>query len=173
MDTLIVIGMQNDLISGALATPQAQAIVDAAAEYIKNFKGRIIFTRDTHDRDYLSTQEGIRFPVKHCIKNTKGWKFDPRIEPLAKGMRVFDKPTFGSIELGQYLELKNMRFPIDNVTLIGIYTDVCVSANALLIKTFLPEANVSVVSSLCAGRTQEGHEAALRVLKQCQVDILP
>ena len=38
MDILIVVDMQNDFIDGALGTNEAQAIIENAAERIKNFK---------------------------------------------------------------------------------------------------------------------------------------
>ena len=57
MKFLLVIDMQNDFITGALGTPEAQAIVGNAAELIKGFDGSIIYTRDTHGEDYERTQE--------------------------------------------------------------------------------------------------------------------
>ena len=47
-DILIVVDMQNDFISGALGTAEAQAIVPKVVEKVKGFTGRVIFTRDTH-----------------------------------------------------------------------------------------------------------------------------
>ena len=55
---LVVVDMQNDFITGSLANPAAEAIVKPMAEYIKNFDGQILFTRDTHYEDYLQTTEG-------------------------------------------------------------------------------------------------------------------
>ncbi len=71
---LIVVDMQNDFIDGALGTKEAQGIVEKVVEKVKNFSGKVIFTRDTHDEDYLETQEGKNLPVEHCIKNTSGWQ---------------------------------------------------------------------------------------------------
>ena len=49
MKILVVIDMQNDFIDGALGTKEAQAIVPKVAEKIKNFDGKVFYTRDTHD----------------------------------------------------------------------------------------------------------------------------
>lgn len=68
--TLIVVDMQNDFIDGSLGTKEAQAIVSNVAKKIKEYKDRgdkIIFTRDTHDTNYLNTPEGKKLPVEHCI----------------------------------------------------------------------------------------------------------
>ena len=60
---LIVVDMQTDFVSGALGTREAQAIVKNVEEKIRAFSGRVIFTRDTHEENYLSTQEGRNLPV--------------------------------------------------------------------------------------------------------------
>ena len=62
MDILVVVDMQNDFIDGALGTKEAVAIVPKVVEKIKGFKGRILYTRDTHSENYLDTQEGRNLP---------------------------------------------------------------------------------------------------------------
>ena len=62
---LIVVDMQNDFIDGALGTAEAVAIVDKVKAKIEGFDGKVIFTRDTHSADYLTTQEGRNLPVEH------------------------------------------------------------------------------------------------------------
>ena len=79
-DILIVVDMQNDFIEGALGSEAAQAIVEKTAEKMKNFQGRVINTRDTHEANYLTTQEGRNLPVPHFIKDTHGWQLHPVIE---------------------------------------------------------------------------------------------
>ena len=73
MNVLIVVDMQNDFVSGALGTPEAQKIVPAVVKRVKEGIRRgeqILFTRDTHGADYLETQEGKHLPVPHCIRGT-------------------------------------------------------------------------------------------------------
>lgn len=62
-EILIVVDMQKDFIDGALGTPEAQAVVPAAAEKIRAFRGRVIFTRDTHGENYMDSREGSMLPV--------------------------------------------------------------------------------------------------------------
>ncbi len=167
---LVVVDMQKDFIDGALGTKEAVEIVDKAAERIKSFDGEVIFTRDTHFDNYLDTQEGKRLPVPHCIKGTEGWQIDKKLEALfPDGMKVFDKLTFGSVELAQYLK---SRGELEQVTLIGLCTDICVISNALLIKAYLPEVSVSVVEACCAGVTPQSHKNALEAMKMCQIEIV-
>lgn len=172
---LIVVDMQNDFIDGALGTKEAQAIVENAANEIKNFQGTVIFTRDTHLENYLDTQEGQNLPVPHCIKGTKGWDICSSLENLriSRNSVTFDKPSFGSMELAGYMVKKNEESPIEEILLIGLCTDICVISNALLLKAALPEVKISVKKSCCAGVSPESHEAALTAMASCQINILP
>lgn len=168
MKYLIVVDMQKDFVDGALGTAEAVKIAPAVKEYIQNFDGEIIFTRDTHYDDYMNTQEGKNLPVSHCIKETDGWQIVPELAPLAEGKKIFDKPTFGSMELAEYLKEKN---DAESITLIGLCTDICVISNAFLIKAALPEVKISVVEKCCAGVTPESHNRALAAMQVCQVEV--
>lgn len=170
MKYLIVVDMQNDFIDGALGTKEAVAIVPAVKEKIKNFDGRIIFTRDTHEADYLSTQEGKNLPVEHCVRGTGGWQINAELEALRKNEAI-DKPSFGSVELAQMLKAENEKENIESIELIGLCTDICVISNAMLIKAFLPEIPVEVDASCCAGVTPESHQRALDAMAVCQIKI--
>ena len=172
MKHLIVVDMQNDFIDGALGTAEAVAIVDAVVEKIRTFDGRVVFTRDTHPENYPDTQEGRRLPVTHCVRGTAGWALAPRMEAARKpDMPVFDKPTFGSVALGEYLQAENAREPIEEIELCGLCTDICVISNALLIKAFLPETPIAVDARCCAGVTPDSHRNALGAMKMCQIEI--
>lgn len=171
MKFLIVVDMQNDFIDGALGTKEAVAILPAVKSKIENFDGRVIFTRDTHEEEYLSTQEGKNLPVEHCIKDTDGWQINAALEALRKEEPV-DKPTFGSVALGQLLKAYDTyEEKIESITLIGLCTDICVISNAMLIKAFLPETPISVDAACCAGVTPESHERALDAMAVCQINI--
>lgn len=168
MKVLVVVDMQKDFIDGALGTPEACAIVPHVIEKIKEYErdgGKIIFTKDTHLDDYLETREGRMLPVKHCIKGTEGHDIPPEI--LRGHTTVFEKLTFGSLDLALYLE----GLDFDEVELVGLCTDICVVSNALLIKARFPEREVTVDSSCCAGVTPATHDAALTTMKMCQIII--
>lgn len=179
MRILVVVDMQNDFIDGALGTDNAIDIVPKVVEKIKTFDGDIIVTQDTHMENYLDTQEGKVLPVEHCIKETAGWNIHDEVFGAIDGrfvsgeveVQVFTKPTFGSVELGEYLVNKSHDVDIDEVVLVGLCTDICVISNALLIKAFLPEVKVTVDAACCAGVTPESHENALRAMRMCQVNI--
>ena len=163
--TLIVVDMQNDFIDMALGTNEAVAILPEVRAKIEEYKGRgdeIIFTRDTHSEDYLSTPEGKKLPVPHCIKGTKGWEIAEGL--YVKGAKIIDKPNFG---------WPNWRDEkLEEVEMVGLCTDICVVSNALIIKAAFPDAVVKVDSACCAGVTPESHEAALTTMKMCQIDVI-
>lgn len=172
MEYLIVIDMQKDFVNGALGTKEAVAIVPRVTEKVKTFEGKILYTRDTHGEDYLKTAEGKKLPVVHCIKETDGWELVPELKGFCKDSIVFDKHTFGSIALGQYLKEENEKEKIDSITLIGLCTDICVISNAFLLKAFLPETPIFVDASCCAGVTPESHSRALESMKTGQIEII-
>lgn len=163
--TLIVIDMQNDFIDMALGTKEAQAIVPFVKQKIEKYKNdgcEIIFTRDTHDESYMDTPEGRKLPVPHCIKGTKGWEIADGL--YSEGAKIIDKPNFGWPHWS--------KEELEDVEIIGLCTDICVVSNALIIKASFPDANVSVDARCCAGVTPESHEAALRTMSMCQIDII-
>ena len=174
---LIVVDMQNDFIDGSLGTAEARAILPAAVKRIESFDGEIFATLDTHGEDYLSTAEGKRLPVVHCVENTDGWRIHPAIAAALdkKGYTPVKKPTFGSVALAYLLnEAAGGRACEEDISieLIGLCTDICVASNALLLKAFFPSARIAVDAACCAGVTPRGHSAALETMQSCQIDVL-
>lgn len=171
---LIVIDMQNDFITGALGTEEARSVLPRVLAYVKRWtaerQGEIYFTRDTHHGNYLETQEGRELPVVHCLEGTEGWQLCPELTEYAEDCPVFDKPTFGSQDLAEYLQ-ESGEEP-EEIVLVGVCTDICVISNALLLKAFFPEARITVVADCCAGVTPESHERALAAMEACQVQVL-
>jgi nicotinamidase-related amidase len=168
MKYLIVVDMQVDFITGSLGSSLATAIVPNVVEKVKKFDGTVIFTRDTHDADYLHTQEGHRLPVLHCIKDTAGWQICDALLPYAD--TSIEKVTFGSMDLPQLI--KNYGEPIDGIELCGLCTDICVISNAMILKAAFPEVTIAVDANCCAGVSTEGHNTALAAMKAVQIDIL-
>ena len=166
---LVVVDMQNDFIDGALGTPEAQAIVFSVTKRVEAAREnneKLIFTQDTHPKHYLQTEEGKNLPVEHCIKPSRGWSLAAPLLPHAKDAVVLEKPSFGATGLPQLVS------DCGEITVIGLCTDICVISNALLLKSFLPEAKIRVDSECCAGVTPESHKRALEAMKMCQIEIL-
>lgn len=164
---LIVIDMQNDFLTGSLANPAACEIIpNIQTEASKEEYDGIIFTKDTHDSNYLSTPEGQKLPVEHCLKGTWGHRVVGELLNINKPIKMINKTTFGSLDLWKQLE------GVDEVTLVGTCTDICVVSNALILKAALPNLIINVIADCCAGSTDKNHEAALTIMRSCQINII-
>ena len=166
---LVVVDMQNDFVCGVLGTEQARAVADRVAKRVRAAFANgesVVFTRDTHHENYLSTAEGQKLPVAHCLQKSHGWEIIDELDTA--GAKIIDKCTFGSTELGEYVR----ENAFDAVELIGVCTDMCVISNAILIKAFAPETDVCVRENCCAGVTVESHRTALQAMAACQIEIL-
>ena len=188
MRIVVVVDMQNDFITGPLGTPEAQAIVPIMANRLKELDDGntlILYTKDTHDSNYMDTQEGKNLPVPHCIEGTSGWSICKEIsstadygstfynystEDVIKG-RIL-KNTFGSTKLAEIIKDISSRNDVYEIVFMGVCTGICVISNVLLVKAFCPEIKLTVDSSCCACVTPESHKTALEAMKMCQVNII-
>lgn len=168
MKYLIVVDMQKDFITGSLGSELAEKIVPDVVEKVKQFTGKVIFTRDTHFVDYMQTQEGKKLPVQHCIKDTDGWQICDELQAYATD--VVDKITFGSVELPGIL--KRYGDEIEEIELCGLCTDICVISNAMILKASFPETKIVVDGKCCAGVSVESHKTALEAMKAVQIEII-
>ena len=169
---LVVVDMQNDFIDGALGTAEAVAIVENVKARIREYDPADVFvTMDTHAPNYLETQEGRNLPVEHCIKGTEGWQIRSDIAALLPDWHIYEKPTFGSVALAKDIAEIAAKEDIE-IEVLGLCTDICVVSNALMLKAYMPEVQISIDPSCCAGVTPESHEAALKTMQMCQIKVL-
>ena len=173
---LIVVDYQKDFVDGALGFAKAATLDEGICAKISAYRqagDAVAFTYDTHQANYMDTQEGKYLPVIHCVKDTDGWALIPELEKIRveKDCKCYDKPTFGSTALAADIKSSYEAGEIETVELIGICTDICVVSNALLIKAYCPELPISLDSACCAGVTPEKHEAALETMRSCQIQV--
>ena len=170
---LVVVDMQKDFIDGALGFEGADKIIPGIISKIKEYEengDEIVYTLDTHQENYMETQEGKNLPVPHCIKGSDGWTLCEELKPLLAGMKYYEKPCFGSMELAKYLEENSKE--IKSIEVCGLVSNICVLSNAVLAKAAAPEAEVIVDSKLTASFDPKLHQATLDVLKGIQVTVL-
>ena len=166
---LIVVDMQNDFIDGSLGTPEAEAIVDNVVAKINTYtKDCVYATRDTHQDNYLQTQEGKKLPVPHCLKDSEGWKIYGKAAALLEKCQKFEKPVFGSSALFDYL--RSARY--ESIELCGVVSNICVLSNAVIARTAQPETEIIVDAACVASNDPDLNSAALAVLGSLQVTIL-
>ena len=170
---LTMVDIQKDFVDGALGTPEAVAIIERASDVIRNFDGDIFVTYDTHYDGYMTSAEGKKLPVPHCIKGTDGWELNESVAAALSGKKYtpVEKLTFGSTELPGLVSAAVGDEDFD-ITVIGLCTDICVVSNALILKASFPEKEIYVDASCCAGVTVDTHNAALTTMKMCQINVI-
>lgn len=181
---LIIVDGQHDFTYGALRNEDAIKAIPNIVKKINEFDGDyILLTMDTHDENYLESNEGKMLPVVHCVKDTEGWKIEKEIQTAvcrAEGRNdknrviYFEKPTFGSTVLADFLDLELLeKYDHLDIEYVGFCTDICVVSNVLMDKAFLyDKADITVDASCCAGVTPEKHKAALETMKSCQINVI-
>ena len=175
---LVVVDMQNDFLTGALANESAVAIIPNIKREIESgVYDRIIFTRDTHHDNYLETQEGRNLTTPHCIYGTKGWEVCDELMEATEGFaNVFfvDKPVFPYGEWKNFFETHIPDAFTSEITLVGTCTDICVASNAMTIKAVAPEATMKCLADCCAPLfgSEVKQNAALEVMKSCQIEVI-
>lgn len=169
---LIVVDFQNDFVDGSLGFENANDIENHICNLIEEYKSNgndVIFTKDTHPENYMDLQEGKNLPIPHCIKGTPGHELYGRVKELSEGCEIFEKPTFPSLELGNYLATKNY----DEVTLVGLVSNICVISNAIIAKAALPEAKIIVDKKGTDSFDKETQEKSFQVMaKGLQIEVL-
>lgn len=178
MNILVVIDMQNDFIDGVLGNAETKDIVSNVCKIIEIYKKKnpylpIFCTYDTHEENYLETQEGKKLPIPHCIYKTEGWKLNEKINTsLGDNRTEVIKETFGAIHLMNIILNNFEEDEIDKIIICGVCTDICVISNAMILKAAFPEIKIEVVEDCCAGTTPESHARALEAMEVCQIDIV-
>ena len=171
---LFVIDYQNDFVDGALGFPGAEKLDEKIAAKVRAYgKGHVLFTRDTHFENYLTTREGRNLPVVHCIKGTPGWEVygqtakalaeveAPAIDKLVFGMDVSD-PAIAAV----------LPASADEIELVGLVSNICVVSNAVVLQSKYPEATI-LVDAQCTDSFDKGlHEKVLDVLSGSQVKVI-
>ena len=198
MKAIVFVDVQKDFIDSALRNEQAIAVTPKIVEFAKKCVAdpncKLYATRDTHvatkyslNSDavidpggelvpvsgYYASLEGKKLPVEHCIEGTDGWMIDNRLMEVLYGKCTFvNKPTFGSFDLIEIIDEDFENKKLDEIVLCGFCTDICCISCGLLLRAKFPNTKITVMKDLCAGTTKENHEAALKVMQSCQIDII-
>ena len=165
---LIVVDYQNDFVNGSLGFSGAELIENAIVNLIHKFRESgdlVVFTKDTHGADYMESVEGMNLPIPHCLKGSEGHDLTPEIQKLVNDSPIFEKNTFPSLELGNYL--KNIQ--PDEIYLCGLVSDICVFSNAIIAKAACPNAQIYVVKAASGSPAKDVEEEAYRILNHLHI----
>lgn len=170
---LLVVDYQRDFVDGALGFPGAEALDGPIAEKIALFRAAgadVVFTLDTHGPDYLDTQEGRKLPVPHCLHGSSGWELYGQTGAALDRTRdrIFCKPAFPSLELGQWLKEQDYQ----RIEVVGLVSYLCVLSNALISKAALPEAEIVVDAACTGGPDPALHQKGLDLMEALQITVI-
>lgn len=176
---LVVVDYQKDFVDGALGFESAKnldkGIASIMKEYAEDENGLIFCTFDTHETDYLETQEGKKLPVEHCIKGTEGWELygDTEMTEIMYSTKCsrIEKPTFGSYDLMRKLDRIDRMDGVESITFVGVVTNMCVISNAVIAKAACPEAEIIIKKDLVDSFDKELHQKALDVMASMQMTV--
>ncbi len=168
---LIIVDYQNDFVKGVLGSKQAikirTPICKEIEKYVKN-KDQIIFLQDTHDKKYLWSIEGKNLPIKHAIKGSKGWEICEPLNQYVTKSNCYNKPTFGSLKLVDYLT----KYKFESIQVCGLLTNMCVIVNAIIAQTCQPNTKIFINKKLVASNNKILEEAAFKILKNLFINII-
>ena len=176
MKALIVVDVQNDFVTGALGSAAAQAVVPNIKKIVNNYLENgddVYFTFDTHYEDnYFNTLEGQKLPILHCVEGSDGWKIATELKDInVEKLNIhnyIEKNTFGYTDWEIDFSEKNY----ESITLVGLDTDICVVSNALILRAQFPNTPIYVIANCCAGTSQNAQNAALTVMRSCQIEVI-
>ena len=174
---LLVVDYQNDFVSGSLGFEGAEALEPGIFNEVEKTLadgGFVLFTRDTHDKTYLETREGKHLPVPHCVQGQTGHSLFGRLqtfeEQTVPHVHILDKPTFGSVEIGKKAEAL-CEGPPDSIVICGLVTDICVIANAIILHSCFPLAQIRVVESMVGSGNKVNEKAAIDVMRGMGIEV--
>lgn len=177
---LVVVDYQNDFVDGALGFPGAEEIDQGIAKTIQHYFAAgdlVLFTFDTHGENYLESREGRALPVPHCLDGSHGWRLYGKVQEQCRetcaNHQLFQvkKQTFGMTP-ADLVRLAEQIGEVRKILIVGVVTNMCVIANAVMLQAQWPEAQISVDAALCRSFDPALHEKALDVMQGLQMQIL-
>lgn len=188
MQLLVVVDMQEDFVRGALTVPGAEEIIPGIKAKVEDHLIKddiVLFTRDTHYSKsapikylYKNSREGKYLPM-HCEESSKGWQICKEFKPFLGSCYILDKinsfgfsqDTLEDASLSATPEcITNNTF--DNITVVGVITNLCVLSCAVSLQTIFPSAEIIIDASLCRSNNNELHNKALDVMEGLQMTII-
>ena len=139
---------QNLTVSGVVKDNAGEPVIGASIAVKGGTTGTI---SDIDGKFSLNVAKGAILEVSFIGYKTQEFKIDS-----SKSLNIV---------------LKDDTEMLDEVVVVGLCTDICVMANATLIRTAMPNTPVRVDASCCAGSTPEAHRCALEAMKSLQIDI--
>lgn len=160
---LLIIDMLKDFVEhGApLEVKPARRIVKNIKSHIDEARKQgipIIYVCDNHQKD----DPEFRLWPRHAVQGTKGAEVVGDIMPKKGDTIVYKKTYSGFFETELDDVLK--KFGIDEVTITGVVTNICVLYTAA--DAYMRGYKVNILEDCVAGLNEDDHRFALRQIKE-------
>lgn len=181
---LVVVDMQNDFIGGVLGTDSTRSAVQGCIDLCKSGDfDNIVFTMDTHQKDYSRKLEGKTIPP-HCMEGSDGWAFIPELAKFAQldRSKIVWKDTFGSL-FGTWIDLRcvineicgasyNVRVDgFVELHFCGVCTSICVLSNIAILRASYPNTKIVLHTKATGDVSEEAKQAAILCARNMLCDI--
>ena len=168
---LVVVDYQKDFVDGALGFETAeqldQVIANKIDEYLKAGQD-VIFTKDTHYTNYLTTREGKHLPIEHCIIDSEGHNLYGKVAGYEKqAKKVFNKTSFGSIDLAKFISRSDYK----EVEFCGLVSNICVLSNIIMTQTYNEKVEIIVDLNATKGLSEEVNSTFKTYLQNLTVNV--
>ena len=168
---LVVVDYQKDFVDGALGFETAeqldQVIANKIEEYLKSGQD-VIFTKDTHYTNYLTTREGKHLPIEHCIIDSEGHNLYGKVAGYEKqAKKVFNKTSFGSIDLAKFISRSDYK----EVEFCGLVSNICVLSNIIMTQTYNEKVEITVDLNATKGLSEEVNSSFKTYLQNLTVNV--
>jgi nicotinamidase-related amidase len=145
---LFVIDMVNGFVrEGAMKSQNIEHIVPEVQRLVKQFTEDddklVVFVKDTHE---VNDREFKRFPP-HCLRGSTECQLIDELKPYEEGAHSFEKRFIGAMFINGLVEDIQKMHNIEEITLVGCCTDICIISIAMPLQTLFDEQNrdVSIV----------------------------
>jgi len=172
---LVVVDYQRDFVNGSLGFKGAELLYEKILEKVREYKENgdfIVFTMDTHDKDYLRTLEGKYLPIEHCVKGAQGHElFGKELKIIAedKEVCIIQKNKFGTMD---FMKLKEEIGEIESVELCGIDANICVLSNAIICQTVFENSEIYIRKILCGSGNKDLEIKTFEIMKNLQMHVI-
>lgn len=170
---LVVVDFQRDFVDGSLGFEDAVKLDEIIYNKIIDYKNNgydVIYTFDTHYDDYMETEEGKHLPILHCLKGEEGHELYGKVKELFNKEKdiYFEKPTFPSLELANYLKDKEY----EEIEVCGLVSNICVLSNVIMIKAALPNSKIIVDKKATSSFDEILNDYTFEILKGIHVNVI-
>jgi nicotinamidase-related amidase len=126
MKALVIVDMLDDFVTGALANPDAEQIVEPLARLLEHARSSddwvVVFSNDAHD----PTDPELRVWGEHALAGSPGAQVISDLEPRpGAGEIISPKRAYGAFD-GTGLDERLKALGVDEVVITGQHTHICV-----------------------------------------------